>query len=67
LTMLAPKLARAVDSMLKRETVFAMNAFLHGERAERVSLRPHWRRKGSACIERAVSPVSLRLWTRRSA
>jgi|RhiMetdeSRZDD1v2_1073273.scaffolds.fasta_scaffold87841_5 transposase len=61
LTMLAPKLARAVDSMLKRETVFAMNAFLHGERAERVSLRPHWRRKGSACIERAVSPVSLRL------
>jgi transposase len=54
LTMLAHKLARAVSSMLKRATVFAIALFLQSERAERASLTSHWTRKGSACLERAV-------------
>lgn len=54
LTIVAPKLARAVYYMLKRATVFDMALFLHSERAERASLTPNWTRRGSACLERAV-------------
>jgi hypothetical protein len=67
LTMLAHKPARVVYEMLQREIVFAMPTFLHSERAEWVSLPPHWSRRGAACIARAVSLGGLRLCTLRYA
>jgi transposase len=60
-TIVAHQLARAVYSMLTRERVCDMHTCLHGETAERVSLPPHWTRRGSACMERAVAPLGLRL------
>src|SRR4029453_11950697 len=46
LTILAHKLARAVYYMLKRQTAFDMETFLHGEGAEQVSLTSNWTRWG---------------------
>jgi transposase len=54
LTILAHQLARTVYYRLKRVRVFDMPTCLHSERAERVSLTPHWPRRGSACLTRAV-------------
>jgi len=46
LTILAHKLARAVYSLLKRQTAFDMAMFLRTEGAERVSRAPNWTTQG---------------------
>jgi hypothetical protein len=46
-TVRAQTLARAVYSMLKRQTAFDMQMFLQSSQgAERVSLTPHWTSTG---------------------
>jgi hypothetical protein len=59
-TVLAPKLARAVYSMLKRARAFDRETLLQQEAAERASPTPHWTWRGSAWRVYAGSLRSLR-------
>jgi len=49
LTILAHKVARAVYSMLKRQTAFALHTFLQGKGGEPVSSTPNWTATGCTC------------------